>query len=304
MVELTSKLQLKNYEKGEFSNFSKRTYVQTLNLIYEFPWNEQRDMASVELTGPSIIIERDDQSFLKIGHYYSGKFILYILNNNRIYKKILPKLNEFEYYLKLFFDNEFDKIIKDCVKKSFIYNPVDYFKTKSFRYSLNLKGIIRMLSPVIYTFVLITLFSTAFFTDFNWNRIFFLTLLWLILNAAGIYLLINHANFCRNLELVISKGQDEFRFGKKGHLKLYNKQNISTIKKYKHQGSRNLWNNAVIYEIQFMNGEIIKFPSLLLSDGSFLIKFGTSKTQEIHKFLAFFSEDDHNQSDKKGSDII
>jgi len=87
-------------------------------------------------------------------------------------------------------------------------------------------------------------------------------------------------------------------------LKLYNKQNISTIKKYKHQGSRNLRNYAVIYEIQFMNGEIIKFPSLLLSDGAFLMKFGTSKTQEIHNFLAIFSEDDNNQIDIKASDII
>ncbi|HPN68163.1 MAG TPA: hypothetical protein PLZ32_01550 [Saprospiraceae bacterium] len=53
-----------------------------------------------------------------------------------------------------------------------------------------------------------------------------------------------------------------------------------------------------------MNGEIIKFPSLLLSDGAFLMKFGTSKTQEIHNFLAIFSEDDNNQIDIKASDII
>ncbi len=291
MKELTSKLQFKNYEKGEFSSSSKRTFEQTLNLIFEFPWVEQRNKTSVELTGPSITIENDNKTILKIGHYFSGKFILYILKKNEIYERILQKLNDFEYYLKLFFDNDLDKIIKDCVKKPFVFIPAEYFITKPFIYSINLKNKIRyLLFPVIYSFAMVTLISTGFFTDLDWNRLFFMNLLWLTLNGGSIYLLINYIIYCSDLELIISEGQNEFKFGEKDNLKVYNKQNISAINKYKHLGRRNLWSNAIIFEIQFLNGEIIKFPSLFLTDKTFNRKFNDFKSKEIHRFLAKYNE--------------
>jgi hypothetical protein len=56
MAEFISKLQYKTYEKGEFSDEKARSLEETIQLIKNFPWEEQRG-GDVQLTGPSVTIQ-------------------------------------------------------------------------------------------------------------------------------------------------------------------------------------------------------------------------------------------------------
>jgi lipase chaperone LimK len=54
MPEFISKVQHKTYEKGEFSDEKVRTLQETIELIKAFPYDDERALTSVELTGPSV----------------------------------------------------------------------------------------------------------------------------------------------------------------------------------------------------------------------------------------------------------
>lgn len=94
METLISKLQYKNYERGEFSNSEMRTAEETIQLIKDYPWDEQRQLASVELTCPSVTIEHYTGKFLKIGPYFGGKFCLYLSDGRKISEKIVQHLED------------------------------------------------------------------------------------------------------------------------------------------------------------------------------------------------------------------
>ncbi len=63
---LTSKIQCKSFEAGEFIKEKKRSYEGTIELIEIFPWNKQREKIVIELTNPSITIEGENNDFLKL----------------------------------------------------------------------------------------------------------------------------------------------------------------------------------------------------------------------------------------------
>ena len=52
MVRLTSKIQYKNFEIGEFIEEEKRTYEEIINLIEKFPWDRERENIKIDLTNP------------------------------------------------------------------------------------------------------------------------------------------------------------------------------------------------------------------------------------------------------------
>ena len=64
MPDFISKLQYKNYEKGEFSDEKVRGLDETIQLIKNFPWTKQRGV-DVQLTGPSVTIQNEYAEYLK-----------------------------------------------------------------------------------------------------------------------------------------------------------------------------------------------------------------------------------------------
>jgi hypothetical protein len=91
MPEFISKIQYKTYEKGEFSDEKVRNVEETLSLIKEFPWNEQRGV-DVQPTGPSVTIQDEYVNYLKVGLYFNGKFCLYYLIIITIYMNIIQAI--------------------------------------------------------------------------------------------------------------------------------------------------------------------------------------------------------------------
>ncbi len=50
MKTILSKIQQITYEKGEYSHAQLRTWDETLELIHQFPWHDQRNGLNVGFT--------------------------------------------------------------------------------------------------------------------------------------------------------------------------------------------------------------------------------------------------------------
>ena len=82
MTALTSKIQYRNFEEGEFTEEQERTFEETIQLIENFPWQQQREHFVVGLTAPSITIKNKEGDYLKLLLYYNQKFILHFFDSN------------------------------------------------------------------------------------------------------------------------------------------------------------------------------------------------------------------------------
>lgn len=82
MRKFVSKVQYANYETGEFSLKRLPSAEETIALLNNFPWEQNHQIVSVELTCPSVTIEHPNGNFLKIGYYFNGKLCACFLNKN------------------------------------------------------------------------------------------------------------------------------------------------------------------------------------------------------------------------------
>jgi len=63
MTSLISKLQYREYEKGEFDAIAARTLEEVISAVLSFPWDTERHLTSVELTCPSVTVEHPLELF-------------------------------------------------------------------------------------------------------------------------------------------------------------------------------------------------------------------------------------------------
>src|ERR1700750_2717214 len=106
MKELISKIQYKNFEPGEFIEEKNRTYEETIQLIEDFSWNEQRDHIVIDLTNPSITIEGENNDYLKLAVFFNAKFVLHYLSNEKIlFTKSFTDFRESYKYIHGFFES-------------------------------------------------------------------------------------------------------------------------------------------------------------------------------------------------------
>src|SRR4051812_13455873 len=95
MPEFISKIQHNTYEKGEFSDEKTRTLDETVELIKSFPFDAERSLTVIQLTGPSITIQDEYVNYLKVGLYFNGKLCIYYLDNdNHLYEYYVLSVDE------------------------------------------------------------------------------------------------------------------------------------------------------------------------------------------------------------------
>lgn len=285
-MKLHTKTQWKHFEKGEFTDEKERTLTETWELIHQFPWKTERISTSVELTGPSITIERGEETYLKLGHFFHQKFIFYFCHQGKIWEKPLATLEEFTPFLQLFFDGSLEEIKSAGVKKGWIWNAPSFFRTHPFVYEVNTQSILRFLRfPVLSSlaFYLVLLFPIL--SVYPIQVLIYLFPLWLLFSSGSLLLLFNYYQVDRFRSLILSKGNDTFWFGDQGEMKTYVKSNIKQISKYAYPNRRGLWPYAMLYEIEFHNGEVIHFSSLLLPESWFNRKLANFDIQEIPRYF-------------------
>lgn len=287
-MQLISKVQYKRSEKGEFHEVAARSLEDTISLVINYPWQTERNLASVELTCPSVTIERQNGTYLKVAPYFSGKFSLYYLaSNHKVYLKVAPSIEDACAMVKTFFEE--DAELQNFDRYGFTFNPVNHFKTHPFEYTVNQRAILIFFKFPIILSVLAFFFFIVVSLDqpnvFTLRGVFSVLLFLVFFSSPIIYFFFDYLSVDKDLYLKISRGHDEFIFGTVDEKRLYHKNDIAQIDAYGIRNSRSLWNECELFKITFKNGEEIRFTSLLIADTRLIYKFPDHQIVDNRKFF-------------------
>jgi hypothetical protein len=272
MPLFTSKVQHKTYEKGEFSDEKERSLTETIELINTFPWDKERTLIDIQLTGPSVTIVDEYVNYLKIGLYFNGKYCLYYLDrDNHLYEYHTAEMAMVNKLVTDFFNDSLD--LSTFEKHLFNIGNKAHFETCYFEYSEKLWRILMLTSFLLFYGVLFIIIDSVLIFK---PAPLFLGLIFWPASAIYYYFLFKiyyNAFANRDSYLQISRGNDTFSFGYSIEtIKTYNKADIKEIVSYETRGSRNP-NMVEVFEITFQNGDIIKFTNMLIGGTDFYSKF-------------------------------
>lgn len=265
MLQLISKLQHNTYEKGEYSDEQPRTLDETIQLIKAFPWDAERALTDIQLTGPSVTIQDNDLNCLKLGLYFNGKFCIYYLDKeNHLFEYHAATIEEACNLVNNFFEQTLN--LKPFDKHLFNIGNKAHFVTNDFIYRVNPLRVIASVAAlsiyalsVIYSIVYGDHHSAE--SPFPGMTFVFIALIGVLI---GYIAFINMSG--RHQYLQISRGNNQFLYGlDEQHIMTYYKTDIEEII---HTQSRNMSN----IQIRLKNGEIIK-PTMLITDLNLLQKF-------------------------------
>lgn len=285
MPEFISKIQHNTYEKGEFSDEKERTLEETLELIKTFPWDNERTLTDIQLTGPSITIQDEYLNYLKIGLYFGGKYCLYYLDNDsHLYEYHAPTIEDVYVFVTDFFNGrlnlqKFDKhLINIGSRKHFENGNFDYTISKEkiylrFIFTL-LFGLFIAIMGVVFIFIHTPLLAKLILIPFY----FLMT----TAMAYTLFLMVGYYRKSKDMFLHLSSGNNNFQFGIGDEIKDYNKSDITDITIY---GSASSKGTPVfnIIEIKFINNSILEFPVFLIDQFLVQTKFPGIKINIIYK---------------------
>lgn len=290
MFQLRSKLQHNTYEKGEYSDEQHRSLDETIQLIKAFPWDAERALTDIQLTGPSVTIQDNDLNYLKLGLYFNGKFCVYYLDSgNHLYEYHAETINEACELVKDFFEQTLN--LKPFDKHLFNIGNKPHFVSSDFIYRVNPLRVIASVAMLsIYALFIIYNIIAGNFNPTN-KAIPVVALLFIVLIGLFIGYLVFIAMGGRNQYLQISRGNNHFSYGiDSQHIVTYNKADIEEIV---YTQGRNMSD----IKIRFKNGEVIK-PTMLIKDYDLIQKFPEKsgvKITYIRKTRFGESKTDFNQ---------
>ncbi|WP_428329319.1 hypothetical protein [Mucilaginibacter sp.] len=285
MPDFISKLQHNTYEKGEFTDEQSRSLADTLEIIKTFPWDKERTLTDIQLTGPSVTIQDDMGNYLKIGLYFGGKYCLYYLDtDNHLYEYHLPELKDVYTVVTDFFSGQID--LGKFEKHFLSMGSKSHFQNASFEHTINTFAFaMRFVSSIFLLLLMIGSVSTLIISKppavvgiiFP---IFLLAICMLVIYT--LYLTLRFYNRSKNMYLNLSQGNPIFQFGDNDEVREYNKGDISNINVY---GPYSTKGTPIlnIMEIVFKDGSGIKLPGMLIDPLVFISKFKDIKTEFFSK---------------------
>jgi hypothetical protein len=289
MKTLVSKIQLKIFEIGEFDDIKERSIKDTLAVIFNFPWAEERALASVELNCPSVTIEQSNGSYLKVGPYFGGKFCLYHYRKGYGVKfLIVDALPNISATIDDFYNGVLN--LNMFRRYKFVLNPSQYFETNLFEYRPGAKAVLNYMKLDLAIYVAPCLvMCTKFFTDWSFftnpYAVFGLMALILLFIGPAIYLLFDYEPYYQNQFLQISRGHQQFTFSDGDNNSVYNKADIIEIKRFHNTAPKNPWREKSVHKIVLSDDRELVFSSLLILHGAFERKFPGLTITSIHVFF-------------------
>ncbi|WP_413668256.1 hypothetical protein ACEN9X_27920 [Mucilaginibacter sp. Mucisp86] len=282
MLQLISKLQHNTYEKGEFSDEQPRDLEETIQFIKDFPWDAERALTDIQLTGPSITIQDDDLNYLKFGLYFNGKFCAYYLDrDNHLYEYHAKTVDEACDLVADFFNQKLNLSLFE--KHFFNIGNKPHFITNDFIYRFNSARVFAI--GLVISVYLLFFFGVLFFTAIGKEKAMPVSVFLTMIVTLGILIGYIAATTMkgRHQYLQISKGKTQFSYGyDEEHIVVYDKADIKEISYT--LGSKGSVSNV---KIMFKNGEFIQ-PANLLDGMTLLEKFPkTPKTVSNQRFFSF-----------------
>jgi hypothetical protein len=270
MAQFKSKLQYKTYEKGEFSDEKVRGLDETLQLIKNFPWDEQRG-SNIQLSGPGVVIAGDNDDYLKVALYFNGKYCLYYLDSDgHLFERYTDDMaiivktvtDYFEGTLSL---DGYDKHLINIGNRA-------NFENGLFEYGVNKTKTVASILLMLFLLSISLLGSYSFFLISNAPIVLFLLFFLLdLLCIQSLYLVVSVYLKSKDMFLYLSQGQDDFQIWKSGDLEKYSKKDVNEINIYGQTGRSSRIFNLI--EIAFNDNKNIIVPGLIIDPYVFVQKF-------------------------------
>ncbi len=288
---MITKIQHNNYETGEFDEEKDRNIDETIALINDFPWQQEREHFSVGLTGASITIQGAYNDFLKIAPYYHGKFVLYLFtSDNKLFNKAFDNLADTFPLVRAFFDDAETFDTTDLKKQTtWLQHPANHFRTGNFVYALNPANMLGAAAP----FLLILAFSivptiVALFGKTPAPVFVLVPLGFCLLIFAFALLFFNHVKASRGLVLILSKGKDQFAYGPADNPVWRNKKEVVSLITHGRQGKGGSYGPLTRVEIIFQHdSDHIDLSCLLLRHSELMNKFPGVANTKVSEWLPF-----------------
>ena len=263
MTEVTSKLQHKEFEIGEFIAEKVRTFDESKKIIFEFPWDIERENLKVGLTNPSITFEKQKSNFLKLSTSYNQKFLLNYFNElQELHSKTFNNYAEtFPFIEKYFVESTFDAT-EFRKENTWLKNIKQHFYTQNFIIEVTTNSALKYLfktSWISFSLPISIYLIFVFIGHSRFDTLGHITIAFVIFFVGGclnIVLFSNHYFWGRNNSLILSRGNDNFYFGNKNAIKKYSKNDILNYTTFRHQSYRSPINEFAVLKIEFKNGEI------------------------------------------------
>jgi hypothetical protein len=270
MDSLLSKLQYRNFEPGEFVESRFRNFEETIGLIDNFPWSREREKIVIDLTNPSVTLERN-ATFLKLSLYFNGKFVLYYLNpENILFAKSFTDITDAYPYIRAFF-RETDFTTTDFKQENtWLKNNLVHFVSQDFRYQVTRRRIRQFLIsssgvPLLLFFSVNLLFLLP--SDYalsGWKWIVLIAVLMVWGGGINLLLFLQYYLHTRNRILILSRGNDQFIYGHRSDPVAYQKKQISEISLVHYSNGRSPILGFAVLWIRFQDQRTIQIPTLLL----------------------------------------
>ena len=287
MTKLISKLQYKDFERGEFIEEAPRELEEALEIIKSFPWLKQIGPAEDQLNGPSITIQNLQNEYLKVSlnKYYNKRYGLFLLTpDGNVWEYFLDDINDVLLAVADFFEDALDKTVFKLKRRGKQHR---YFHTAKFEYKLNAWRVLGLSSFLIIYFILYTVLIFGLFSDKIPQNLFALVVTsFSILELYVAFLLIKVLLAYirdKNTLLVVSKNSLTFSLIKKGEKTHYNKDDIERIVIH-HTGSGRNPNMFLVFELFLKNGSVLRLNNMIISSSTFRLKFSKRTIERGKKY--------------------
>lgn len=301
MKPLHCKIQYKNFEIGEFTDVGEKTAEEAIEIIRQFPWEQQREHIIVSLTNPSVTIQGKNQSFLKVSLYYKGKFVLHYYNSaGELWTKAFVRLADSFPLISSFFKKQPFNTGGFRKEYTLFQNNQQHFISQDFHYEADFRRCCRYLlqtSAINLSFGLCFLLWRlwAFFWGNGMPSVLWIILFcFVFLCGGGINLLLfaDYYHHVRGKMLIMSKGNDLFYYGFKNNLKEYHKSDImQLIYRREAFGSRSPTTFFAYVKLEMKDASEIYLPNLLLSDEALLQKLDGIPQITVRRIAWLFKGD-------------
>lgn len=202
---------------------------------------------------------------MKLAVYFNDKYVLYYLNSsNNLFSKSFSTREDTYKYIKIYFEDSPYDTFHFKKESTLMQDNYIFFATKSFTYEFNINSSLRhTLQSHWLEISSIAIFILLILIDFGIN---FSTILFSIVGSLMLIIFVKgrsllhyyyYYKYAKDNILIISKGDDNFYFGKRHNLRIYNKRHIHQYTLY-HLGRKNL--HHIISEIEFANGITLRIP--------------------------------------------
>ena len=267
MNQLTSKIQYKNVELGEFIEEKKRSFEETIEL---FPCECQRENIVIGLANPSITIHGKSNDYLKLTLFYNGKFVLhYFDQGKRLFTRSISAFKDAYTDIKNYFNTTVFDSSNFRKENTIFQNNLKHFLSQRFRYTVTSDSIRKYLlssSAISFAFTFFIIFFFLIEPDSQISALGVAAILLMVFFVGGELNLsfFNYYEYAKNKVLIMSKGTDIFYFGDKENPAKYNKGEILRFIISRVRSSRSPISRFTVVTIELKNGNDIDIPDILL----------------------------------------